>query len=206
MGARKIITEQDILDIEPGGTLHVSLEGILTPLARDTAAERRVKLVYDHGVPKRTVAVGSDHAGFEMKERLKSFLKELGLDTKDFGAHDPSPVDYPDIALAVATAVTRGDCDVGIIIDGAGIGSCMAANKVPGIRAALCYDAATAQNSREHNFANVLTLGARMIDTDKMREIVKVWLETDYGEERHARRVKKIADIEKKFQVSGFKF
>ena len=119
-------------------------------------------------------------------------LTELGYEILDLGTNSTAPVDYPDFAQAVALAVARGSCDAGIMIDGAGIGSCMAANKIAGIRAAMCYDEATARNSREHNGANVLTLGGKMISAEKMREIVRVWLSTDLTEDRHRKRVAKI--------------
>ena len=145
------------------------------------------------------IALGADHGGFVMKERVRSFLKELGHKVHDFGVYDENPVDYPDIAHRVASAVSQGRCTVGIIVDGAGIGSCMAANKVPGIRAALCYDEKSARNSREHNYANVLTLGGRMIDEATVRTVVRTWLETPYGPERHKHRVEKITQIEKRY-------
>ncbi|MBI4758825.1 MAG: ribose 5-phosphate isomerase B [Chloroflexi bacterium] len=158
----------------------------------------------------RRVALGADHGGFEMKEDLKAYLQELGYTVKDVGTFDTKPVDYPDFALAVAQAVASGDCFRGIMVDGAGIGSCMAANKVPGIRAAMCYDLSTARNSREHNDANVLTLGGRLIGANLAREIgrliganlareiAKLWLEMPFGGGRHQARVDKIMAIERK--------
>jgi ribose 5-phosphate isomerase B len=145
------------------------------------------------------VAVGSDHGGLEMKEQVKAQLTRLGYRFHDFGTHTPEPVDYPDIALAVAKAVQAGDARLGILIDGAGIGSAMAANKVPGVRAALCVDAAAARNAREHNDANVLTLGAKFVDQARMREIVETFLASACTEERHVRRVKKIKAIEETY-------
>jgi ribose 5-phosphate isomerase B len=145
------------------------------------------------------VAIGADHGGYRLKERIAADLRERGARVHDCGTDGTEPVDYPDFAHSVARLVAEGECRWGIVVDGAGIGSCMAANKVPGIRAALCYDEATARNSREHNFANVLTLGGRMIQAEAMRRIVKIWLETPFGEERHARRVRKIAAIEAKY-------
>src|SRR5688572_20001305 len=127
-----------------------------------------------------------------MKEALKPVLSDLGFEYIDLGTHSAEPVDYPDFALAVALAVSRKQCALGIMIDGAGIGSCMAANKVSGIRAAMCYDEASARNSREHNGANVLTLGGKTVSNDQMRNIVSVWLSTELTEERHRRRVEKI--------------
>lgn len=200
MGKRKVITEEDILGVEIGGTLNVPPNCIITASATDRAHERKIKIVPTEDPQTKVIVIGADHAGVEMKEELKKFLEELGYTYQDVGTHDKTAVDYPDIAFAVGLAVARGECHLGIIVDGAGIGSCIAANKVPGIRAAMCYDEATAKNSREHNFANVLTLGSRMIDQEKMRSIVKIWLETRYGEERHARRVQKITAFEKQFR------
>jgi ribose 5-phosphate isomerase B len=148
------------------------------------------------------IAIASDHAGFELKEKLKEYLKELGYEYEDFGTHSEESVDYPDYALKVAEYVAEGKCERGILVCGSGIGMSMAANKVPGIRAALCYDTETARLSREHNDANILTLGARLIDEKTAREIVKVWLTTEFAGERHSRRVKKIEEIEKKYSRS----
>jgi ribose 5-phosphate isomerase B len=134
-----------------------------------------------------------------MKEQLKVLLAELGYRFRDFGTFSTEAVDYPDFAHAVARAVADGLCDLGIMVDGAGIGSCMTANKVPGVRAALCYDEATARNSREHNFANVLTLGGRMLTAEQMRQVVRTWLATEVGEERHRKRVAKITTIERQY-------
>ena len=146
----------------------------------------------------RRIAIAADHGGYSMKEDLKPYLQKQGYLVDDCGTHSADSVDYPDFAYAVAVKVSRGEAWRGIIIDGAGIGSCMVANKVPGVRAAMCYDHATALNSREHNNANVLTLGAGMIDTTLARQIVLTWLNTKFGGGRHARRVDKIMDIEKK--------
>jgi ribose 5-phosphate isomerase B len=191
---------------------------VITPLARDTALERRVSLVYGPGAAPpdaardrqksaagtgapaaKTVALGADHGGYALKEDLKNFVGELGYRIVDCGTHSTDSVDYPDLAYAVAQLVSDGRAWRGIIVDGAGIGSCMAANKVPGVRAAMCYDHATAVNSREHNDANVLTLGGMLLGSNLARQIVKAWLETDFGGGRHARRVDKIMDIERRF-------
>lgn len=147
----------------------------------------------------RTIAIGSDHGGYEMKTMLLAFLSELGYQTIDCGTSSKESVDYPDFAYAVAEKVRAGSAWRGIVIDGAGIGSCMAANKVPGVRAAMCYDYATAVNSREHNDANLLTLGAGLLGENQVKLIVKTWLETPFGGGRHSRRVDKIMEIEKKF-------
>ncbi len=147
----------------------------------------------------QVVALGSDHGGFAMKESLKGYVAELGYQVVDCGTNSTAAVDYPDFALAVARLVSEGKAWRGILVDGAGIGSCMAANKVPGVRAALCYDHATANNSREHNDANVLTLGAGLIGDNLARQIVKTWLATPFGGGRHAGRVDKIMAIERQY-------
>ena len=147
----------------------------------------------------RTVALGADHGGLGMKEDLKGYLAELGYAVLDCGTNSSESVDYPDFAYAVARLVAEGRATRGIMIDGAGIGSCMAANKVPGVRAAMCYDLSTAVNSREHNDANVLTLGGGLIGANLARQIVKTWLSTEFGGGRHARRVEKIMAIERRY-------
>ncbi|MEN8238753.1 MAG: ribose 5-phosphate isomerase B [Actinomycetota bacterium] len=155
------------------------------------------------GVPgaseARSVAIGGDHGGFALKERLGFKLKEQGFSVIDCGTDSTEAVDYPDIAAAVARTVRSGKAEAGVIIDGAGIGSAMAANKVPGIRAALCYDVSTARNAREHNHANVLTLGAGLIGDALAWQITQEFLATPFGGGRHARRVAKINDLESTF-------
>jgi ribose 5-phosphate isomerase B len=146
-----------------------------------------------------SIAIGGDHGGFDMKQVLAGWLTEKGYAVRDCGTHSTDAVDYPDIAHAVARLVADGTCTYGIVIDGAGIGSCMAANKVPGVRAALCYDISTARNSREHNYANVLTLGARMIGEGLAMDIVTTWLATPWGAARHGVRVEKITGIERAY-------
>ena len=151
----------------------------------------------------RTVALGADHGGYELKGKLASHLAEAGFQVIDCGTNSAESVDYPDFAFAVAEKVSLGYAWRGIIIDGAGIGSCITANKIPGVRAAMCYDHATAVNSREHNDANVLTLGAGLIGENLARQIVDAWLSTEFGAGRHARRVDKIMAIEKKYLRFG---
>ncbi len=151
----------------------------------------------------KTVAIGADHGGYQLKEALEAFLEEASYTVVDCGTHSPDSVDYPDYALAVARLVSEGKAWRGVIVDGAGIGSCMAANKVPGVRAALCYDHATAHNSREHNDANVLTLGAGLIGQSLARQIVDTFLSTEFGGGRHARRVNKIMEIENKYRTQN---
>ena len=148
---------------------------------------------------QQTVAIGTDHVGLDLKAILKQNLISLGYQVIDCGTHTNDSVDYPDIAQEVAELVAAGSAWRGVIIDGAGIGSCMAANKVPGVRAALCYDYATAVNSRDHNNANVLTLGAGMLDANLAQRILKTWLGTAFGGGRHARRVDKITAIEQRY-------
>jgi ribose 5-phosphate isomerase B len=138
------------------------------------------------------VALGADHGGFALKEAIKRHLASCGVAVEDVGTHDTSPVDYPDLAVAVAEKVRQGHCALGIVVDAAGLGSCMAANKVPGIRAATCHNEETARNSREHNDANVLVLGSRFVHPGHARRIVSAWLETPHAGGRHARRVGKI--------------
>jgi len=148
------------------------------------------------------IAVGADHGGFPLKERIAFRLKEAGYDVLDCGTDSHEAVDYPDFAHAVAREVASGACRYGIVVDGAGIGSAMVANKVPGVRAALCYDLSTARNSREHNHANVLTLGAGLIGEALAWQIVEEWLSVEWGGDRHARRVAKIDDIERQYSKS----
>ena len=145
------------------------------------------------------IAIGADHGGYPLKEKLSFKLRESGYDVMDCGTDSHDPVDYPDFAHAVARQVASGACQWGIVIDGAGIGSAMVANKVPGVRAALSYDVSSARNSREHNHANVLTLGAGLIGDGLAWQIVEEWLSVDWGEGRHARRAAKIDEIEQQY-------
>jgi ribose 5-phosphate isomerase B len=145
------------------------------------------------------IALASDHAGFELKEKLKLYLNQLGHEYKDFGTHSNESVDYPDFALKATECVARKGCDRGMLVCGSGIGMCMSANKVPGIRAVACYDTEMARLGREHNDANVLTIGARLTDEKTAKEIVRIWLTTEFAGGRHLRRVNKMKDIEKKY-------
>jgi ribose 5-phosphate isomerase B len=153
----------------------------------------------------KVVAIGTDHGGVALKDLLINELKNLGYKVTDCGINTTDPVDYPDIAYSVASLVAEGKAWRGVIIDGAGIGSCMAANKVPGVRAALCYDYSTAVNSREHNDANILTLGAGLIGNNLAKQILSTWLATEFGGGRHAGRVNKIIALEKRFLKDGEK-
>ena len=145
------------------------------------------------------IAIGADHGGYPLKERIAFRLKEAGWDVVDCGTHSQESVDYPEYALAVAQKVADGDCRWGIMIDGAGIGSSMVANKVPGVRAALCYDVSSARNSREHNHSNVLTLGAGLIGDGLAWQIVEEWLSTEWSGGRHARRVAMIDALDQQY-------
>jgi ribose 5-phosphate isomerase B len=145
----------------------------------------------------RRVALGSDHGGFEAKDVVKAYLHTLGYVVTDVGTYSKASVDYPDYALAVAQKVASGACERGIMIDGAGIGSSMVCNKVRGIRAALCYDLRTITNSREHNNANVLTLGGPLHNAADLCEMVKVWLETRFAGGRHWSRINKMMAVER---------
>jgi ribose 5-phosphate isomerase B len=149
------------------------------------------------------IAIGADHGGYALKDVIGKMLTEAGFAVRDCGTHGGEPVDYPDVAHDVARLVADGTCRWGIILDGAGIGSCMVANKVPGIRAALCHDLSSARNSREHNHANVLTLGARFIGEGLAIEIVRAWLGTAWAPGRHAARVDKITAIERRYMAAA---
>lgn len=200
--AKHVITQNELRAAVSGDTLRIDEDAMLTPLAQDLVRERGIQVERarrHRAAQKRKIALGADHGGFEMKEQIKSLLADLGHDYRDFGTHSTEAVDYPDYAHLVARAVAGGTCDLGIMVDGAGIGSCMVANKVPGVRAAMCYDEASARNSREHNGANILTLGGKMISGDRMREIVRAWLATELTEDRHRRRVEKINAVEREY-------
>ena len=206
--ARSVLTLRDLEASAAGGELVVPRGTIVTELAREEAERRGIIIRFEEskvasaeaGDPtgSRVVAIGADHGGFDLKEELRGYLAQWGYKVLDLGTSSREAVDYPDLAEAVANAVARGDAWRGIIIDTAGIGSSIAANKVPGARAALCYDRATARNSREHNDANILSLGARMIPAEGAREVVAVWLETPFAGGRHQRRVDKILAIEQR--------
>src|SRR5262245_57792934 len=143
------------------------------------------------------IAVGSDHRGFEAKRRIVAFLRQLGHEVMDLGTNGRDSVDYPDFAFEVAKAVGGSAADRGILLCGTGIGMCIAANKVAGVRAAPCHDSITAEMSRRHNDANVLCLSADLLGEDLMERMLRIWLETPFDGGRHARRVEKIARIEK---------
>ena len=216
VSSKPILDAEFVRQLPTQSTYELAPNTIITPLARQIAMERRVQLVVNDQVSspqishqataapihKKTIAIGADHGGYQLKEQLKAMLEtaEFGYTVIDCGTHSKDPVDYPDYAYAVAQLVSNGRCAYGIMIDGAGIGSCMAANKVPGVRAAMCYDQATAVNSKEHNNANVLTLGAGLIGPNLAQQIVTTWLNTDFAGGRHTRRVDKIDNIGKRFK------
>ena len=212
---KPVLTAADLERVPEGGEVAVTQGTLITPLARDEAERRGITfrtvpstereasggVVEAPGgeeVSARVVAIGADHGGFELKEQLKAYLRDWGYNFLDLGTDSTAAVDYPDFAEAVANAVARGDAWLGVVVDSAGIGSSIAANKVAGARAALCYDRATAHNSREHNDANVLSLGAKLISPEAAREILAIWLSTPFAGGRHQRRVDKIRSIEER--------
>ena len=212
---KPVLTAVDLERVPEGGEVAVTQGTLITPLARDEAERRGitfrtvpsterevsggvVEATGGEEVTARVVAIGADHGGFELKEQLKAYLRDWGYKFLDLGTDSTAAVDYPDFAEAVANAVARGDAWLGVVVDSAGIGSSIAANKVAGARAALCYDRATARNSREHNDANVLSLGAKLISPEAAREILAIWLSTPFAGGRHQRRVDKIRSIEER--------
>jgi ribose 5-phosphate isomerase B len=205
---RPLLDEEGVRRMPSDSTQPVAAGTLITPLARQVALEKRIQLVEAGasgqqqvtGEGEKIVALGADHGGYPLKEQLKNYMAGAGYKVVDCGTHSTAAVDYPDFAYAVARLVADGRAWRGVIIDGAGIGSCMAANKVPGVRAAMCYDQATAVNSREHNNANVLTLGAGLIGPTLARQILESWLATAFGGGRHAQRVGKIDALDERFK------
>ena len=206
-----IISEIEARQIEPGSTVELQKGGHVTPLAWDTLRERRVTVVpigtVDASLPAdlapvadvKRIAIGSDHTGVKLKAALIDHLRKQGRAVSDMGTLTDDPVDYPDIAGAVGRAVARREADAGIVIDGAGLGSTIAANKVRGIRAAMCTTPTLARYAREHNGANVLALGSTLIDAAAAREIVDTFLSTPTREPRYLRRLLKIRRLEETF-------
>ena len=204
-----IITESDARVLPRGEAVLLARGGHITPLAQDTLRERRIAVVVeglaaiDEALlaPRgeiRSVAVASDHTGVTLRQALVAFLRGRGLAVADLGTDGAEAVDYPDVAASVADLVARGDADGGIVIDGAGIGSAIAANKVKGVRAAMATTETIARYSREHNGANVLTLGATLVGVDEAKVIVTTWLTTPMREPRYIRRLAKIRAIEER--------
>jgi ribose 5-phosphate isomerase B len=200
---RRIVTGEEVRSLPEGSVLDLPPDAIVTDVAREWIEKRKIRIVAPS--PRGTrpepvqLAIGSDHAGFEMKQSLALYLGEIGATFLDCGTHSKDAVDYPDFAHQVALAVALGRARRGIVVDGAGIGSAIAANKVPGVRAAACSDETQARNAREHNDANVLTLGSRLIPLENVRRVVAVFLTADFTEPRHRARVAKIEAIEKKY-------
>ena len=205
--ARPLIAEPEVLAVPAGGTLNVPQGALVTPLARQLALDRRILMrAADRGPDSgssQAIALGADHGGYKLKETLMHSLAEWGYEVLDCGTQSDQPVDYPDYAFAVAQMVANGRAWRGVVVDGAGIGSCMAANKVPGVRAAMCYDQATALTSREHNDANLLTLGAGLIEESLAKSILSTFVATAFAGGRHAARVAKISNIERRFLRQG---
>jgi ribose 5-phosphate isomerase B len=203
----EIITEADARVLARGETVELARGGHVTPLAADTLKERRVTVIRDGQVsaadamlaPRadvRTVAMASDHSGVTLRRTLVTYLRGRGLAVHDLGTDGPDPVDYPDTAASVARAVACGEADAGIAIDGAGIGSAIAANKVDGVRAVMATTETIARYAREHNGANVLTLGATLLIEPDALAIVDLWLATPMTEARYIRRLAKVRRVE----------
>ncbi len=201
-----ILTEADARILEPGTAVVLAPGGHVTPLALDTLRERRITVVREHAAgdaaelaPTAVIArlaVGSDHTGIALRRRIRDHLRGQGLAVEEIGPDVPDPVDYPDIAGAVARMVARGQVDGGVVIDGAGLGSAIAANKVRGVRAAMCTDRTLARYAREHNGANVLALGATLVTPEAALAIVDTWRSTPMTEPRYIRRLAGIRALE----------
>lgn len=212
--SKQVVTEQTIKTLIGKGakTLEIEKGAIITTLAAELAKSEGISIVDS---PSRSqqgdvkapsakksdgiVAFGSDHGGFQLKEMLREYCASLGYSIADVGTHSEEPCDYPDFAYATAIMVAEGKAWRGVMIDGAGIGSCVVANKIPGIRAACCHNEFVARNAREHNDTNVLTLGSRVVGSEVCKAIMKTWLETPFGGGRHKLRVDKILDVERRF-------
>lgn len=204
-----LITETDARVLTRGETVVLALHGHITPLALDTLRELRVTVEHEgHNSPGdaalapcngiRSVAIASDHTGLTLRQALVGFLRGRGLAVTDLGTDGPDPVDYPDVAASVGDLVARSDVDAGIVIDGSGIGSAIAANKIRGVRAVMATSETIARYSREHNGANVLTLGATLLSVDEACAIASTWLTTPMREPRYIKRLAKIRDLERR--------
>jgi ribose 5-phosphate isomerase B len=207
MKSFEIITEADARVLEIGETIALKQGGHITPLAADTLKARRVIVLADDRLQAadenlapvatiRKVAIGSDHGGLALKATIVTALRGRGVSVDDLGTLTADPVDYPDTAARVAKTVARGEADAGIVIDGAGIGSAIAANKVRGVRAAVCHDTTMARYARQHNGANVLSLGATLVTPEQALEVLDVWMHTPMIEPRYIRRLAKIKALE----------
>jgi ribose 5-phosphate isomerase B len=215
---RTVITEFDVVEAKRRGAKEIRFapSTMITAAAHDRAAALGIAFVEERagnppnpGQSERQreqlsmgtgpVAVGSDHGGYQLKEALKKYLTELGYRVVDVGTTSEEPCDYPDFAYAVARLVSKGEAWRGVVVDGAGIGSAIVANKVPNVRAACCHNEFVARNSREHNDTNILTLGSRVLGSEVAKEILRVWLTTWFAGGRHKKRVDKILDLEDRF-------
>jgi ribose 5-phosphate isomerase B len=206
----QMITEADARVIEYGSTVTLVASGHITPLAADTLKARRISIIRESGggeeaslAPSadiRTVAIGGDHTSLNLKAAIVAHLRGRGVAVHDLGTNTSEPVDYPDTAGAVALHVARGEADAGIAIDGAGLGSTIAANKVDGVRAAMCVDRTLARYAREHNGANVLALGSTLVTTPDALDIVDIFLGTPMREPRYIRRLAKVRELERRQQ------
>jgi ribose 5-phosphate isomerase B len=205
----EIITEAEARVLPMGEAVQLAKGGHVTPLAKDTLKERRITVVSDAAAPEdaaalvpkadiKTLTIGSDHTGVALRKTLVAYLRGRGLSVLDVGTDATESVDYPDIAEAVSRPVVRGEADAGIVIDGAGIGSAMAANKIAGIRAVMATTETIARYSREHNGANVLSLGASLLTAEEAKAIVTTWISTAMREPRYIRRLTKIAALERR--------
>jgi len=202
-----IITEADARILDVGSSVTLKPGGHVTPLAADTLKARRITVLsgvadasLDGLAPVadiKSIAIGSDHSGVTLKAKLRDHLRQRGLSVLDVGTEGSDPVDYPDIASQVGRLVARKEVHAGIVIDGAGLGSTIAANKIDGVRAAMCTDKTLARYAREHNGANVLALGATLVSVDEAKAIVETWIATPMGEARYIRRLAKIRALEK---------
>jgi ribose 5-phosphate isomerase B len=202
----QMITEADARVLEYGSTVTLVAGGHVTPLAQDTLNDRRIAVVREGAdvdaaslAPRaeiKTVALASDHTGVALKSAIRTHLRGRGIAVHDLGTDTSDPVDYPDVAVSVARQVARGEADAGIVIDGAGLGSTIAANKVRGVRAAMCLNVTLARYARQHNGAHVLALGSTLVTAGEALEIVNVFIDTPMREARYIRRLAKIRDLE----------
>jgi ribose 5-phosphate isomerase B len=205
----EIITEADARMLDIGETVELQRGGQITPLAADTLKARRVTVLSDDRLDQgadglapvadiKRVAIGSDHSGLALKSAITQSLRAKGIAVDDLGTLTSEPVDYPDTAARVARSVSRGEADAGIVIDGAGIGSSITANKVRGVRAAVCHDATMARYARQHNGANVLSLGSTLVSAKDALAVLDVWINTPMKEPRYIRRLAKIRAVEER--------
>jgi len=203
-----MVTEADARVLETGSTIVLVAGGHITPLAQDTLNARRISVVREGSAPDasdlapaatiRTVAIAGDHTSLALKAAIVQHLRSKGVSAHDLGTLTRDPVDYPDTAASAAVAVARGEADAAIVIDGAGLGSTIAANKVPGARAAMCLNETLARYARQHNGANVLALGATLVSKEQALSIVDTFLDTPMREARYIRRLAKIRDLERR--------